>query len=141
MSYYVLLIEAVKAEGFNRGGVVAAAFGGVQVAGVFDGPDDGSPDDGQVGRPAAGTAGRGVFAENHVADLVVRLGGPVLADQAGQVLRGGVGAGEASDGVDGLAGDLPCPEAGRLGSDDRNSRGGVRLKVLACSAIHGKAGR
>ena len=33
------------------------------------------------------------------------------------------------------------PEAGRLGSDDRNSRGGVRLKVLACSAIHGEAGR
>jgi len=57
MSYYVLLIEAVKAEGFNRGGVVAAAFGGVQVAGVFDGRDDGGADGGQVDGPAAGTAG------------------------------------------------------------------------------------
>ena len=28
-------IEAVEAEGFGGGGVVAAAFGDVQVAGVF----------------------------------------------------------------------------------------------------------
>src|SRR6266550_2519440 len=105
MSLYVLLIEAVKAEGFSRGGVVAAAFGDVQVAGVFDGRDDGSPDGGQVGGSAAGPAGRGIFAERHVADMVVRLDGPVLADQAGQVLRAGVSAGQAGDGVDGLAGD------------------------------------
>jgi hypothetical protein len=32
-----VLIEAVEAEGFGRGGVVAAAFGDVQVAGVFEG--------------------------------------------------------------------------------------------------------
>ena len=44
--------------------------------------------------------------EGHVPDVVVRLDGPVLADQAGQVLRGGVGAGQAGDGVDGLAGGL-----------------------------------
>ena len=106
MSYYVLLIEAVKAEGFNRGGVVAAAFGGVQVVGVLDGRDDGGADSGQVGGPAAGTASRGVFAESHVPDVVVCLDGPVLADQAGQVLGGGVGAGQAGDGVDGLAGGL-----------------------------------
>ena len=56
-----LLIEAVKAEGFGGGGVVAAAFGDVQVAGVFDGRDDGGADGGQVGRPAAGAAGGGVF--------------------------------------------------------------------------------
>ena len=35
------------------------------------------------------------------------LNGPVLADQAGQVRHGGVGAGQAGDGVGGLAGDLP----------------------------------
>src|SRR6266478_2334909 len=68
MSLYVLLIEAVKAEGFSRGGVVAAAFGDVQVAGVFDGRDDGGADGGQVNGPAAGTAGRGIFAESQVAD-------------------------------------------------------------------------
>jgi hypothetical protein len=43
----------------------------------------------------------------HVPDVVVRLDGPVLADEAGQVLGGGVGAGEAGDGVDGLPGGLP----------------------------------
>ena len=101
-----VLIEAVESEGFGGGGVVAAAFGDVQVAGVFDGRDDGGADGGQVGRPAAGAAGGGVFTERHVADVVVRLDGPVLADQAGQVPRGGVGAGQAGDGVDGLAGGL-----------------------------------
>ena len=45
------LIEAVKAEGFGRGGVVSAAFGDVQVAGVFDGRDDGGADGGQVYAP------------------------------------------------------------------------------------------
>jgi hypothetical protein len=42
------LIEAVEAEGFGRGDVVAAAFGDVQVAGVFEGRDDGGADGGQV---------------------------------------------------------------------------------------------
>ena len=76
----------MEAEGFGRGGVVAAAFGDVQVAGVFDGRDDGGADGGQVGGPAAGAAGGGIFPESHVADVVVCLDGPVLADQAGQVL-------------------------------------------------------
>ena len=48
-----VLIEAVEAEGFGGGGVVAPAFGDVQVAGVFDGRDDGSPDVRQVDGPAA----------------------------------------------------------------------------------------
>jgi hypothetical protein len=78
-----VLIEAVEAEGFGGGGVVAAAFGDVQVAGVFEGGDDGSPDGGQVGGPAAGAAGGSVFAERHVADVMVRLDGPVPAGQAG----------------------------------------------------------
>ena len=113
-----VLIEAVETEGFGGGAVVAAAFGDVQVASVFDGRDDGSPDGGQVGGSAAGPAGRGIFAERHVADMVVRLDGPVLADQAGQILRGGVRAGQAGDGVDGLAGGLAgdgvLPPAGDL---------------------------
>src|ERR1700722_18270585 len=113
-----VLIEAVEPEGFGGSAVVASAFRDVQVAGVFDGRDDGSPDGGQVGRPAAGTAGRGIFAESHVADVVVRLDGPVLADEPGQILRGGVGAGQAGDGVDALAGDLAgsgvLPPAGDL---------------------------
>jgi hypothetical protein len=39
-------------------------------------------------------------------DVVVGLDGPVLADQAGQVRRGGVRAGQAGDGVDSLEGGL-----------------------------------
>src|SRR5712691_11961630 len=110
-----VLIEAVKVEGFGWGGVVAPAFGDVQVAGVFDGRDDGGADGGQVGGPAAGAAGRGVFAERGVPYVVMCLDGPVLADQPGQVRRGGVRAGQAGDGVDGLAGGpagggvLPAP--------------------------------
>ena len=37
-----LLIQAVEAESFGRGGVVAAAFGDVQVADVFEGRGDGA---------------------------------------------------------------------------------------------------
>ncbi|SRR6266566_1770950 len=66
-----VLIEAVEAEGFGGGGVVAAAFGDVQVAGIFDGCDDGGADGGQVGGPAAGAAGGGIFAESHVADRLL----------------------------------------------------------------------
>src|SRR5579872_129104 len=113
-----VLIEAVKAEGFGGGPVVAAAFGNVQVSGVFDSRDDGRADGGQVDRAAASAAGGGIFAECHVPDMVVRLDGPLLADQAGQVTGGGVGAGQARDGVDGLAGDLAgggvLPPAGDL---------------------------
>ena len=39
-------IEAVEAEGFGGGGVVAAAFGEVQVAGIFAGRADGGQVDG-----------------------------------------------------------------------------------------------
>ena len=81
-----VLIEAVEAEGLGGGGVVAAAFGDVQVAGVFEGRDDGGADGGQVDGPAAGAAGGGILPESHVADVVVSLDGPLLADQAGQVL-------------------------------------------------------
>ena len=55
------LVEAVEAEGLGRGGMVAAAFGDVQVAGVLEGRDDGGADRGQVGRPTSGPAGGGVF--------------------------------------------------------------------------------
>jgi len=41
------LIEAVEADGFGGGSVVASAFRDVQVADVFDRRDDG----GQVGGP------------------------------------------------------------------------------------------
>ena len=93
--------------------MIAPAFGDVQVA-VFDGRDDGSADGGQVGGAAAGTAGSSVLSEYHVPDMMVRLYGPVLADEPGQVLR----AGQAGDGVDGLAGGLAgagvLPAAGDL---------------------------
>ena len=72
----------------------------------FCGCGDGGADGGQVGGATAGAAGGGVFTEGHVADVVVCLDGPVLADQAGQVRGGGVGAGETGDGVDGRAGGL-----------------------------------
>jgi hypothetical protein len=75
---YLSLIEAVEAEGLGGGGVVAAAFGDVQVAGVFEGRGDGGADGGQVGGPAAGAAGGGIFAEGDVADVVVRFNQPPL---------------------------------------------------------------
>jgi len=50
--------------------MVAAAFGDVQVADVFDGRDDGGADGGQVGGPVAGTAGGIVFAERRVPDVL-----------------------------------------------------------------------
>src|SRR6266567_6244730 len=102
MSHFCL-IEAVEVEGFGGGGVIAPAFGDVQVAGVLDGRDDGGADGGQVNGPAAGPAGGGVFTERRVPYMVMCLDGPVLADQPGQVRRGGVRAGETGDGVDGLA--------------------------------------
>ena len=77
-----VLIEAVEVKGLGGGGVVTPAFGDVLVAGVFNGRDDGGADGGQVGGPAAGSAGGGVFAECRIPDVVVRLDGPVLADQA-----------------------------------------------------------
>src|SRR5947209_11812918 len=89
-----VLVEAVEAEGFGGGGVVAAAFGDVQVAGVFDSTDDGRADGGQVVGPAPGAAGGGVFTERRVPYVVVCLDGPVLEDQPGQVRRGGVRAGQ-----------------------------------------------
>jgi hypothetical protein len=60
----------VKIEGFGWGGVVAAAFGNMQVAGVFESCGNGGADGGQVGRPAAGAAGGGVFTECDVPDLL-----------------------------------------------------------------------
>ena len=63
----------MEAESFGGCGVVAAAFGDVQVAGVFDGRDDGGADGGQVNGPAAGTGSGGILAEGHVADVVVGL--------------------------------------------------------------------
>ena len=68
--------------------------------------------------PAASPAGGGVFAECQVPDVVLCLDGPVLADQAGRVPQGGVGAGQAGDGIGGLARGLPggrvLPPAGDL---------------------------
>jgi hypothetical protein len=78
MSAFVL-IQAVEAESFGRGGVVAAAFGDVQVAGVFEGRDDGGADGGQVDRAAAGAAGGGIFPESKVAGVVVSLDRSLLA--------------------------------------------------------------
>ena len=56
--------------------MVAPAFGDVQVAGVFEGRDDGGADGGQVDGPAAGAAGGGVFGESKVTDVVVGLNRP-----------------------------------------------------------------
>jgi hypothetical protein len=46
-----VLIKAVEAEGFGGVGMVASAFGDVQVADVFERRDDGGEDSGQVGGP------------------------------------------------------------------------------------------
>jgi hypothetical protein len=57
-------------KGFGGGGVVAAAFGDVQVAGVLEGRGDGGADGGQVGGSAAGAAGGDIFPESKVADVL-----------------------------------------------------------------------
>jgi hypothetical protein len=69
------LIKAVETEGLGGGGVIAPAFGNVQVAGVFDSRDDRGADGGQVGGPAACPAGGGVFAERCIPD-----GAPLVPD-------------------------------------------------------------
>src|SRR5215469_3631431 len=71
-----VLIEAVEAEGFGGGGVVAPAFGDVQVAGVFEGRDDGGADGGQVGGPlllgeTAGTRAAQVAADARLGETGV----------------------------------------------------------------------
>src|ERR1022692_3833909 len=70
-------------------------------------------------------------------DVVVCLDGPVLAHEAGQVGRGGLGAGQAGDGVDGLAGDLPggrvLPPAGDLDG----LAGGGEVQAANVSGLEG----
>jgi hypothetical protein len=124
-------------EGLGGGRVVAPAFGDVQVTGVLDGRDDRGADGGQVGWPAAGPASGGIFAESDIPDMMVRLDGPVLADQPAQVLRGGVRAGQAGDGVGGLAGDLAgsgvLPPAG-----DLDGLAGMReIQAADVGGLHG----
>ena len=71
MSHFSL-IKSVQMEGLGGGRVVAPAFGDVQVTGVFDGRGDRGADGGQVSGPAAGPAGRGIFAEGDITDMMVR---------------------------------------------------------------------
>jgi hypothetical protein len=98
----------VEVEGLGWGGVVASAFGDVgEVAGGADRVGDGVADGGEVDRSVAGAAGGVVFGEGDVADVVVGLDGPVVTDESGEVVGAGLGAGQAGDGVDGLAEDLP----------------------------------
>src|SRR6266480_5806739 len=132
-----VLIEAVEAEGFGWGGVVAAAFGDVQVAGVFEGRDDGCADGGQVGGPAAGAAGGGSFPESKVANVVVSLDGPLLADQAGQVTGGGISAGQAGDGVNGLARD---PAGGDLLPPPGDLDGLAGMREVQAADVRGLQG-
>ena len=78
-----------------------------------------------------------VSSLNVVSRMVMCLNGPVLADQAGQVRRGGVRAGQASDGVGGLAGDLAgdgvLPPAA-----DLDGLAGVReVQVADVGRLHG----
>jgi hypothetical protein len=76
--------------------MVWAAFGNVQVVGVLKAAMMADRNGGRFGRPPRGRCGWSrTFTEAHVADVVVRLDGPVLADQAAQVRRGGVGVGRA----------------------------------------------
>src|SRR5579875_1579424 len=98
-----VLIEAVEVEGFGGGGVVAAACGDVQVAGVLECSGDDGVDGGQIDGAVAGAAGGGVLAEGDVADVVVGLDASVLADEPGQAGCGGAGADQGGDGVDRLA--------------------------------------
>jgi hypothetical protein len=72
---------------------------------------------------------------------MVRLDGPVLADQTGQVLRAGVSAGQAGDGMDGLpqglAGSGLLPPVGDLdgltGARELQAAdvGGLQVRVSA----------
>ena len=133
-----VLIKAVEAEGFGGGGVVAAAFGDVQVGpGVFDGRGDGGANGGQVGGPAARSPGWPRCLRGRSRPVVVRFDGPVLADEAGQILRSGLRAGQAGDGVDGLA-------RGRAGAGvlaptgDLDGLAGVReVQAADVGGLHG----
>ena len=83
--------------------------------------------------PAAGTADSSVLSDAHVPHVAVCLDGPVLADKPSQVLRSGVSAGQAGNGVDGLAGGLAG--GGALApAGDLDGLAGVR-KVQAADVI------
>jgi len=81
-----VLIEAVSAEGCGGGGLVAPAFGGVRVAGVFEGHDDDGADGGQVGGPLLLGETAGARAAQVAADARLEETG---------VLRRTIGAGPA----------------------------------------------
>ena len=81
-----VLIEAVEAEGFEGGGMVAPTFGDVQVAGLFEGRDDGGADGGQVGGPLPLAETAGTRAAQVVADARLEETG---------MLRRTIGAGPA----------------------------------------------
>jgi hypothetical protein len=67
----------------------------MQLAGILGGRGGGGADGGQVWRGRCRCGWSSIFAEAHVADVMVRLDGPILADQPGEVLRGGISSGQA----------------------------------------------
>ena len=95
-------------EGFGGGGVVASAFG--ERAGSRRPLMAAIMAARMVARLAGPLPVRLVAVSSwnvtSRTDMVVHLDGPVLADQPGQIRRNGIGAGQAGDGVGGLAGDL-----------------------------------
>src|ERR1039457_2793369 len=119
------LIEAMEVEGFGGGGVVAAAFGDVQVAGVFDGRDDGGADGGQVGGPAAGPAGGGIFAERQVPDILSGCKTGIACVTAERAGRSGVSSSPTM--VKGVA-HVAGPR--RQGSEQRRQRAPHLAEVL-----------
>jgi hypothetical protein len=94
--------EAVEVEGFGGGGVVAPAFGNMQVAGIFDGRDDGSADSSQVG--GAAITASGPQPEQQVKPTIEYSGG---ARPPAAV------TGKAADAADGIGGDHVRSAAGR----------------------------
>lgn len=82
--------------GFRRGGVLASAFGNMQVVAVFDGHGNSGADGGQIDGSAAVRL-VAVSSWKVTSRMVMCLHRPVTADEPGQVLSGGVGAGQAGD--------------------------------------------
>jgi hypothetical protein len=73
-------------EGFGWGGVVASAFGDVEVAGFADRVGGRVADGGEVGGAVAGAGGRMVLGGGRVPEMVGCLDGPVFGCRSGKVV-------------------------------------------------------
>jgi len=77
---FLVSVESIEVEGLNGSGMVASAFGDVQVVDVFEGRDDGDADRGQVGGPVTQgiCCGSAVHVGGILASLCDAVSGPYV---------------------------------------------------------------